>query len=111
VGRPLTAFGSADVTLNPIARSATATQVVCMRLAAGGVIGFHQATVTQLFLVVEGAGWARGAEPTRTPIAAGQAAFWDAGEWHESGTEGGMVAVIVEAEGLTPAAYLKPVGA
>lgn len=110
VGRPLTAFGSAAVTLNPIVRCPTATQVGCMRLAAGGVIGYHPAGVPQLFLVVEGAGWVRGAEPTRTPIATGQAAFWDAGEWHESGTEEGMVAVVIEAESLTPAPYLTTVG-
>jgi hypothetical protein len=111
VARPLTAFGSAGVALNPIARCPGATQIGCMRLAAGGVIGYHQATAPQLFLVVEGAGWVRGAETTRTPIAAGQAAFWDAGEWHESGAGGGMTAIVIEAEGLDAARYLTPAGA
>lgn len=54
---------------------------------SGGVVGYHQATVRQPSLVVAGEGWGRGEEAERTPIAAYPAAFWAAGEWHESGSE------------------------
>jgi hypothetical protein len=33
---------------------------------------------------------------------AGQAAFWIAGEWHESGTESEMMAIIIESDSLDP---------
>jgi hypothetical protein len=33
----------------------------------------------------------------RTRIQAGQGAYWEDGEWHEAGTETGMIAIIIEA--------------
>jgi hypothetical protein len=109
VGRPITAFGSIDLTMTPIARPAGFVQVGCMRLGAGGVLGYHQATIPQLFVVVDGAGWVRGEAPERYPIAAGQAAFWQADEWHESGTETGITAMVLEADELDPAQYLREI--
>jgi hypothetical protein len=40
-------------------------QIGCMHIGAGGIVGYHQATVRQLFLVVTGTGWVRGADETR----------------------------------------------
>jgi hypothetical protein len=40
-------------------------QIGCMHIGAGGIVGYHQATVRQLFLVVAGTGWVRGADETR----------------------------------------------
>jgi hypothetical protein len=53
----------------------------------------------------------RGAEGERRPIAAGQAAFWQEGEEHESGTESGLTAMVVEGDGLDPAQYMPELGA
>jgi hypothetical protein len=39
----------------------------------------------------------------------GQAAFWKKEEWHESGTETGMVAVIIEGVNFDPAKLMPPV--
>jgi quercetin dioxygenase-like cupin family protein len=74
--------------------------VGCMRLGPGGVVGYHRAASHQLFAVVEGEGWVRGAGPDRIPIQAGQAALWESGEEHEAGTDTGMVAIVVEGEAL-----------
>ena len=74
--------------------------VVCILLGQNGVVGYHQTTSDQLFLVMEGAGWVRGESPEHVPITAGQAAFWETGEWHESGTDNGMVAMIVQGDGF-----------
>lgn len=84
-------------------------QVGCFHIAPGGVVGYHQATFKQLLMVVQGSGWVRGAEPERTPISAGQAAFWDTGEWHESGSESGMIAIVVESDALDPAEHMPEV--
>lgn len=56
----------------------------------------------QLFAVGEGTGWIRSREPERTPIAAGEAAFWVQGEWHEVACEHGLVAIVVETPHLLP---------
>ncbi|HEX6122459.1 MAG TPA: hypothetical protein VFY89_04830 [Ktedonobacterales bacterium] len=106
VGRPIADFGSVHLLLTPIARLGGEVQIVCMHLAPGGHVGEHEAVVPQLFLVVEGAGWATGQEATRVPIAAGRAAFWRAGERHAAGSETGMVAIVIEAETLDPSQLL-----
>ncbi|HLZ22315.1 MAG TPA: hypothetical protein VKQ30_09350 [Ktedonobacterales bacterium] len=108
-GHPITRFGSAGLVLSPIQRGAGEFQLGCMHLEAGGLVGFHQAVGQQLFLVVHGEGWVRGEHPERHPIVAGQAAFWVAGEWHESGTATGMDVIVLEAETLAPAQFMPEV--
>ncbi len=106
-GRPITEFGSLYVTINGIVYVLEGdVQVGCMRLAPGGRVGAHQATTRQLFLVMSGEGWVRGPEPERTAITTGQAAFWDVGEEHESGSETGMVAFVIEGDTLDPDRFL-----
>ncbi|MCA1670083.1 MAG: cupin [Thermomicrobia bacterium] len=83
-----------------------AIQVGCMHIPAGGSVGYHQATVPQLFLVMAGNGWVRGEEETRRPVHSFQAAFWQAGEWHEAGSEMGMTAVVIEGKGIDPSACM-----
>lgn len=72
--------------------------VGCMRLESGGSVGYHRAASHQLFAVVEGEGWVRGASPERFPIKAGEGVLWESGEGHEAGTESGMVAIVVEGD-------------
>jgi quercetin dioxygenase-like cupin family protein len=74
----------------------------CMYLERGDRVGYHQATVPQLFLVVQGEGWVRGKEAEKISIKAGQAAFWQTDEWHESGTDTGMVVIVIESPYISP---------
>jgi quercetin dioxygenase-like cupin family protein len=83
-------------------------QVVCMYIRARGFLPRHPATVAQLFAVVEGDGWVSGADGTKVPIKTGQAAFWERGEEHESGTDGGMKAVVIEGE-FDPSRYMREI--
>ena len=101
VGRSLTAFGSHDVRFTPILGSAS-VRVVCLRVQPSGVIAAHAAAENQLFLVVEGAGWVRSGSSARVDIKAGQAALWERGEVHESGSEAGLVAIVLEGPGIQP---------
>ena len=48
----------------------------------------------------DGSGWVSGANGEREAIQAGEAVLWDPGEEHESGSEEGMTALVVEAESL-----------
>lgn len=106
VGRKVDRFESVHATISRIVRTPDSVHIGCMHLDAGGVVGYHPAVVAQLFLVVSGDGWVRGENDERVPISAGQAAFWIAGEGHESGTQSGMVALVIEGEGLEPERFM-----
>jgi quercetin dioxygenase-like cupin family protein len=106
VAIPVTQFDSIGVAFGRCVRFEGDAQIGCFHIEPGGVVGFHQATVPQLFLCVSGSGWVRGVEERHTPIAPGQAAFWEAGEWHESGSEAGMLAIVVEGTQVDPTRYM-----
>ena len=109
VGRSLERYDSTGFTISGIARLFDKAAVHCAYLSPGGVIGRHRAILDQLFLVVNGKGWVRGDSLEQIPIHAGQAAFWENGELHESGTETGMTAVIIEGGKFDPAELMPPV--
>jgi gentisate 1,2-dioxygenase len=75
-------------------------QIACIQLGAGGLLGAHRAVGPQLFLVVEGDGWSAGENGERVTLSAGQGVYWDDGEWHETGTQSGLTAIVVEAEAI-----------
>jgi quercetin dioxygenase-like cupin family protein len=95
-GKDIDRYNSSGFTLTRVAHLLEETMIQCAYLEPGGLIGYHQATVPQLFLVVQGEGWVRGQALERTRIQAGQGAYWEEGEWHEAGTETGMTAIIFE---------------
>lgn len=78
-----------------------------LRYAAGSLLPEHPAGRPQLFAVLEGSGWVSGADRARRPIRARQAAYWSAGELHESGSEGGMLCVALQSPALDLPAGLK----
>ncbi|MGY1701767.1 cupin domain-containing protein [Geodermatophilus sp. SYSU D00766] len=97
--RALASYGSTGASLVPAARvlgpqDGFAVDVV--RLAPGGSIGRHPTRLWQLFLVVEGGGWVSGADGARRAVGAGEAALWEPGEEHASGTDDGLLAVVVQ---------------
>ncbi len=97
IGRSIDRYNSVGLTLTRMAHLLDEAVIQCAYLEPGGLIGYHQATVPQLFVVVQGEGWVRGEAPERTAIRSGQGAYWEEGEWHELGTETGMTAIIIEA--------------
>ena len=102
--RAITEHDSQNAAISLLFRRSNDVFLVCIRLAEGGVLGYHQATADQLFLVVEGSGWVRAEGTDRMPITAGQAAFWQAGEWHETTTDTGLTALVIEGGRLDLAA-------
>ncbi len=94
-----------NVTIAPLTAplaAGAALQAAVFRLGAGGCLARHPASVPQLLAVIDGEGWVSGANGEREPIVAGEAVFWDAGEEHETSTETGLTAVVVEGERLRP---------
>jgi len=94
-----------NVTLAPLTppiASGMSVQAACFRLTPGGRIVRHPATVPQILAVVAGSGWVSGADGREERIEAGRAAFWEAGEGHETRTDDGLEAIVIEAEDLRP---------
>jgi len=106
-GRPIDQFDSVAAVISPIQRMSGQVQIGCMHIGPGGTVGYHQAVPKQLFLVVQGDGWVRSSDqPEPLAIHAGQAAFWESGEWHASGSDSGMTAIVIESETLDPGQYM-----
>jgi hypothetical protein len=104
-GKHITKYDSHFV-MSRIIQTEKPAHIGCMHLDAGGVVGYHQAVVPQLFLVVNGEGFVRGEENITTPIKAGEAVFWIKGEYHETTTESGLTAIVIESETLDPALFM-----
>ena len=97
-GRSIDLYGTVNVLFTRIANLTADAQISYLDIQPGGVIGHHQATTAQLFLIVEGEGWVRSREDARVKVRRGEAAFWEAGEWHESGSGEGMSAIVIEVD-------------
>ncbi len=63
---------------------------------AGAVLGRHPTRLWQLFSVLHGAGWASGADGVRVPVVARECVLWEPDEEHESGSDEGMVVIVVQ---------------
>lgn len=105
-GKKITKFQS-DFIMRRITRTQKDAHIGCMHLDEHGVIGYHQAVVPQLLLVVEGEGVVRGEAEKFTPVKTGDAVYWGKNEWHETKTDTGMIAIVIESEELDVSA-LKP---
>ncbi|KGP92225.1 cupin [Pontibacillus chungwhensis BH030062] len=101
VGKPITEFGS-DFIMSKVVVTEEKTHVTCMHLPEGGRIGYHPAVVNQLLLVVKGEGTVCGEEREYVSISEGEAVFWLKGEKHETRTEKGLIAIVIEGDGVTP---------
>jgi quercetin dioxygenase-like cupin family protein len=107
--RSITQYGSQKAAIAAIARPAGEFRLDCIYVDAGGGLGYHQAVSEQLFLVVTGEGEVRGMSEKWLPIHAGQGAFWLAGEWHETRSESGLTALVLEGAGLNLASFMEEV--
>jgi quercetin dioxygenase-like cupin family protein len=100
VGAPITRYGSIGATATPLVRDPQGIHATWIQLEPGGQLGNHPAVKNQLFLVIQGEGWVQTEDSSRTAIGVGQAAFWQAGEYHTSGTQSGLVAIVLESDAL-----------
>ncbi|ANU12645.1 hypothetical protein B481_1316 [Planococcus halocryophilus Or1] len=100
-GKRITAFNS-NFIMTRIAKTESATHTGIVFLNPGETIGFHQAVVPQILLVIEGEGWVRSYTQEKQRIKKGEAVSWAKGEGHETTTENGLTALIIEAEELLP---------
>jgi quercetin dioxygenase-like cupin family protein len=83
-------------------KTEVAADISSLRFDAGATLGRHPTGRQQIFAVIDGEGWVSGPDGARHSIVAGQAAFWDKGESHESGSATGMRVIVIQAEQLDP---------
>jgi len=95
---PIELFGSVRATSVPLADGSGAVHVYAVRIAPGGSIGRHEAGFDQLFLVMEGSGWAEGGDGVRVDLPAGRGAFFRKGESHAKGSMAGLTALMVQVD-------------
>ena len=94
-----------DVTIAPLTRALSDDapfQAAIFRVAPGGSIARHRATVPQILAVVEGSGEVSGADGVLEPITAGEAVYWGEGEEHETRTDTGLTALVFEGRDVAP---------
>ncbi|MCC9623768.1 hypothetical protein LPB41_18985 [Thalassospira sp. MA62] len=104
-GKRITKFNS-DFVMSRIIQTEKGSNIGCMHLEQGGVIGYHQAVVSQLLLIMVGEGYVRGEKDEYFKVRAGDAVFWTKDEWHETKTDGGLTAIVIESEELDPSVYM-----
>ena len=109
IGKLITQYDSVNVSLTHIMKFQGNFFMVCMKLGEQGRVGYHPAANPQLFMVVEGDGWVLGEDQRRVAIKPGEAAFWQKDEWHSSGTETGLKALVIEGEGLDPSGFMEEI--
>ncbi len=102
VGEAIEKFGSEGFVLSRILLIQGEARVRCAYLAPHGFIAEHPSVGEQLLAVVAGSGWVSGADGKQRAIAPGEAAYWVDGEVHETRTEDGLTAIIIEGERLKP---------
>jgi len=95
-GKEIQAFNSRNLIMTRILNGTSEIHIGCMHIDADGIVGLHQALISQLFLVVDGEGIVKGKEDKDYLIKTGYAAFWEAGEWHETRTKTGLTAIVIE---------------
>jgi len=101
-------YGSSGALVLQFARP-TKMGAVFIELEPGGVLGRHEAVGHQLFVVIAGSGEVSGGDGAVHRIEAGMAAFWEAGEEHETCTENGLKAIVIEGDDLEPGEKLEEV--
>jgi quercetin dioxygenase-like cupin family protein len=98
----VTHHGSERLTVSRLVAISGGGQAVCLRLGPGGVVGRHDAAGGQLLAVVEGSARVSGAEREEVELGRGGAVLWEPGEPHETRTDSGLLALVVEAESIEP---------
>jgi quercetin dioxygenase-like cupin family protein len=86
--------------LTPSIFEGSPIQAAIFRFAPGGRLLRHPATFPQVLAVLEGSGGVSGEDGVVEPIAAGEAVFWHKDEEHETTSDAGLTALIIEGESL-----------
>ncbi|OXS74459.1 cupin [Lysinibacillus sp. KCTC 33748] len=104
-GKNITQFKS-NFIMSRIINTEASASIGCMYLEENGVIGYHQAVVPQLLLIIEGEGFVKNEQEQYFQVQPGDAIFWEKDEWHETKSDKGLTGIVIESEHLNPAAFM-----
>lgn len=104
-GKMISKFNS-DFIISRIIQTNKPTHIGCMHLDENGIVGYHQAVVPQLLLVLNGEGYVRNVKDEYFKVKSGDAVFLEKDEWHETKTNVGLTAIVIESEELTPELFM-----
>ncbi|GAA3183903.1 hypothetical protein GCM10020255_079360 [Rhodococcus baikonurensis] len=91
-------YGSRNITMMQLARSVGGGEFRShfAWCRPNSLLGKHSANLWQLYVVVDGSGWVAEGDGRQVSMATGEAVVWSPGEIHESGSDDGMLVVIVQ---------------
>jgi quercetin dioxygenase-like cupin family protein len=102
LAEPISLFESVASSSVAVGHGSGEMHVHAVHFKANAHIGVHPTGFCQLFLVVQGSGWAAGEDGQRIKLNAGQGVFFERGEMHSKGSEAGMLAIMVQATRIDP---------
>ncbi|MCE4052226.1 MULTISPECIES: cupin [Bacillaceae] len=83
------------------------TNIGCMHLERNGIVGYHQAVVPQLLLILNGEGYVRNETSEYYKVVSGDAVFWEKDEWHETKSREGLTVIVIESKKLEPSLFMQ----
>ncbi|HJV17276.1 MAG TPA: cupin [Bacillales bacterium] len=98
IGQAVTNFNSVSAIYSKIMKTVESTNIGLMYIEKGGKLGYHEAPVPQLFILVQGEGWIEGEDKKRIMLKSGEGVFWENGEGHSSGSDTGLTALVIQSE-------------
>ena len=104
-GKRISKFNS-NFIMSRVIQTDKASNIGCMHLEENGIVGYHQAVVPQLLLVMNGEGYVRNDEVQNIKVQPGDAVFWEKDEWHETKTDKGLTAIVIESSELNPSLFM-----
>ena len=104
-GKAITHFDS-NFVMSRVLETDEPAHIGCMHLEVNGIVGFHETVSPQLLLIVNGQGWVRCDSDQMAYVSVGDAVFWERGEWHETKTETGLTAIVIESGNLDPVRFM-----
>ncbi|KQL54931.1 MULTISPECIES: cupin domain-containing protein [Heyndrickxia] len=104
-GKKIGIFNS-NFIMSRIIETNKGAHIGCMYLEENGIIGYHQATIPQLLLILDGEGYVCDEKKEYFKVRSGDSIFWEKNEWHETKTETGLTAIVIESEELNPSLYM-----
>lgn len=93
-------FASEGVVMDflPAAGKGRNTRTHVVHIAPGGTLGEHEATMRQVFAVIDGEAEISTEQGARVPLPAGRFVVWEVGELHQTWALSAVTAVIVETD-------------
>ena len=95
-------FGSVKAIIAKVVQLDNEAKINAVYLHPNKSISYPPAMTQHLFLLVDGEGWIKSESGEIQAVRQGQAIFWENDEWHESGTDSGMTAVIIDNINIQP---------